>query len=150
MARAPSAGALKHGMAVSVKMKGAKSSARNIENMTKAARQAFFEQMVEIANAILIRSQTKYVPVLSTTLRDSGAVSASPGRYPVVEIGFGGAAASYALVQHENLWFHHPGGKKAKYLELAVKDFEPKIAKALDVAIRHEVKKYDLRGKIVW
>ena len=144
MAPAPSTAARKHGMSLSVKILGAKRSAANIRKMTAAVRKRFYEEMLEICRQILLHSQTEYVPVLSGTLKDSGKVVGTPGRYPVVEIGFGGGAVDYAVIQHENLLFNHPRGGQAKYLELAVKDFEPKIDHALEVAVRHETRKYEI------
>jgi hypothetical protein len=59
-------------------------------------------------------AQTK-CPVDIGTLRDSAYVSELEDGY---EIGFGGAAESYALEQHENLQYHHDVGE-AKFLEKA-------------------------------
>jgi len=44
-----------------------------------------------------------------------------------VTIGYGGAAKAYALVQHEDLTFHHPGQGQPKYLE------RPALARAKDL-----------------
>lgn len=145
MAALPSQSALKGRLSLTVKILGAKESAQNIREMTAGARRAFFEQMVEIAEAIKIRAQG-YTPVLTGALRDSARVTAKQGRYPVVEIGFGGKAKDYAVIQHENLFYKHTVGQ-AKYLEIAVMDFEPRIQGALEVAVRHEISKHDLRGK---
>jgi hypothetical protein len=59
-------------------------------------------------------AQTK-CPVNIGTLRDSAYVNELDDGY---EIGFGGAAESYALEQHENLQYHHDVGE-AKFLEKA-------------------------------
>jgi hypothetical protein len=131
-------------MSLSVKVLGAKRSAANIRRMTAAVRKKFYEQMLEICEEIRVHAQTEYVPVLTGALRDSGKVVGKPGRYPVIEIGFGGAAVDYAVIQHENLTFQHPSGGRAKYLELAVRDFEPKIAHTLEVAVRHETRKFEI------
>ena len=61
----------------------------------------------------------KQVPVETGTLRNSGFVELpeeSSGTLSVT-IGFGGAAAPYALRQHEDLTFHHKEGN-AKFLAL--------------------------------
>ena len=137
------------GLNVTAKFKGAKSSVANIRKMDKATRKAFFEELVKIAGEILQHSQDKYVPVLTGDLKNSGRLNAFPGYYPTVEIGFGGGAVDYAVLQHENLSFNHPRGGSAKYLELAVRDYEPTIEHRLAVATSGVMKLYDLRGKPV-
>ena len=148
MARPPTKAAAAGGFSVTSRMKGVRTSAANIRAMDKAARRRFFEELIKIADDVLDRSKERYVPILSSDLKDSGRVMPHPGRYPSVEVGFGGVAVSYAVIQHENLEFRHPGGKKAKYLELAVKDFEPQIRHRLSVAAAGEIRLYDMRGKV--
>ena len=144
----PSAAAAAGGFNVTARVKGARTSAANIRAMDKATRKKFFEELVKIADEILDRSKDRYVPYLDGALHDSGTVIPHPGRYPSVEIGFGGAAVNYAVLQHENMEFKHPGGRKAKYLELAVKDFEPQMERRLTVATGGEMRLYDMRGKV--
>lgn len=69
--------------------------------------------------AIMARSKQDFVPVDLGVLRDSGYVAMPQydGQGVTVEIGFGGAAADYAVVQHEDVSLHHPNGGEAKYLE---------------------------------
>jgi hypothetical protein len=57
------------------------------------------------------------VPVDKGILRSTGRVEGptGPAAKPLVELSFGGAAAKYALVQHEVLTFHHKIGE-ARYL----------------------------------
>jgi hypothetical protein len=72
---------------------------------------------------IMTRSKSEFVPVDTGTLRASGQVTLprqESGRV-VVELGYGGAASAYALVQHERMDFHHPVGQ-AKYLEQPVNE----------------------------
>ncbi len=80
----------------------------------------------------------RLTPVDLGTLRASGVVH-SPEITPrrvVVELGFGGAAAAYALVQHERLDFIHTVGQ-AKFLEQPVNEaqagFGQRIGKNLDL-----------------
>jgi hypothetical protein len=87
--------------------------------------------------------------VLTGALKLSGRRKAHKGRYPVVYVSFGGPDVPYALLQHEALHFNHPRGGRAKYLELAVKDFEPVMADRLSVATRSEMKKHSMAGKTV-
>lgn len=48
------------------------------------------------------------------------------GEGVVVEVGVGGAAADYAIVQHERLDFHHEVGN-AKFLENAMNAMAPRL-----------------------
>lgn len=69
--------------------------------------------------AILAVSQ-RLVPVDTGALRASGHVvlESITDRSVSVAVVYGGAAAPYALIVHENLQAHHPVGQ-AKYLEVA-------------------------------
>jgi len=134
-------------MSVKVRILGAKQSAANIRKMTKAVRKRYYEEILKLSREILAISKEKYVPYLHGPLKASGKVKGYPGRYPVVYTSFGNASVPYALLQHENLNFHHPGGKKAKYLELAVDDMKPEIKRRLEVATRNETKKYSMAGR---
>ncbi len=80
----------------------------------------------------------KLVPVDVGTLVNSGFVDR-----PIValtrvsvEIGYGGAAKAYALIQHENEKFNHPKQGGPKFLERPVneaeKGFGQRIAKTLE------------------
>lgn len=88
--------------------------------------------------AELIMTKAKQLtPVDLGTLRASGVVQ-SPDVGPkrvVVELGFGGAAAAYALVQHERTDFTHTVGQ-AKFLEQPMKEakagFGARLAKHVD------------------
>jgi hypothetical protein len=64
-------------------------------------------------------------PVDSGTLRDSAVIDTDYTKYEVT-VGYGGAASKYALIQHENLQFHHDVGQ-AKYLETAFTEIVPSI-----------------------
>jgi hypothetical protein len=65
-------------------------------------------------------------PVKSGTLRGSAYVDDLENGY---EIGYGGAAESYALDQHENLHYYHKVGQ-AKFLELAFLEVTEKRLKS--------------------
>lgn len=67
---------------------------------------------------IIMTEAKRQTPVDTGTLRGSGFVALptiEPGRIEL-EIGFGGPARSYAVEQHENLFYRHPVGN-AKFLE---------------------------------
>ena len=83
------------------------------------------------ANDIFNESQAQ-VPVATGTLRSSGEVSppAVSAHQVSVEIGYGGAAADYALPVHEKIEAYHAPPTKAKYLE------DPMIAAARGMGSR--------------
>jgi hypothetical protein len=89
------------------------------------------------AELIMTKSK-RLTPVDVGTLRASGVVqSPDISRTKVtVEMGYGGAASAYALVQHERTDFTHTVGQ-AKFLEQPVKEaksgFGNRVAKHLDL-----------------
>lgn len=87
----------------------------------KAPRQLAGALFVE-ANRIMTISKRDHVPVDQGTLRASGFVArpAVTKRKAAVTMGYGGAAAQYALVQHERTDFRHTVGGP-KYLERPVR-----------------------------
>lgn len=98
-----------------------------LENAEQALGRALYEE----ANRIFNESQL-LVPVDTGTLRSSGQVTL-PEQGPrgvSVTIGYGGAAAPYAIYVHERLDLNHPNGGQAKYLE------EPVMAAADGIADR--------------
>jgi hypothetical protein len=74
--------------------------------------------MEEVSQEIFNESQAQ-VPVRTGVLKASGHVDPPSilGNDIEVNIGYGGAAAQYALFVHENLQAHHTPPTKAKYLE---------------------------------
>lgn len=70
------------------------------------------------------------VPVDEGTLRSTGRVD-GPGRDERVVVSFGGAAAPYALEQHERLDFQHDVGE-ARYLVRGVERWRPGGSAAID------------------
>ena len=89
-------------------------------------------------NKIMTTSKQSFVPVDQGVLRASGHV-----KPPVVSrtgasvnLGYGGAASAYALVQHERTDYAHTVGQ-AKYLEIPVRQaaagFGERVARELDV-----------------
>ena len=77
-------------------------------------------------------------PVDVGTLQGSGVVQKPDiqAHKVIVELGFGGAAAAYALIQHERTDFKHTSGQ-AKFLEQPVKaakaGFGKRVAQHLDL-----------------
>jgi len=88
------------------------------------ARQALFQTLYGEAQIAFAESQ-KEVPVDKGNLRNSGqAYGIQVNRFGdtlEITLGYGGVAASYALIVHEDLQARHKGGTKAKYLEDPIK-----------------------------
>lgn len=84
--------------------------------------------MFQEAEEIMGESKEKYVPVDTATLKSSGFVL-PPNMYGnkiLVEFGFGGPAAPYAITVHEDLDAKHTVGS-AKYLEKPIMEAKNKI-----------------------
>lgn len=93
------------------------------------------------ANDIMNKSK-RLVPLEDGILRGSATIEPVEvsGQQFHVRMGYGGAAAAYALIQHENMAFHHPGlhskrkgqvGRSAKYLETPVRQAAPTLERKL-------------------
>lgn len=68
---------------------------------------------------VMFESQ-KIVPYEEGDLHDSGEVDRpeTTGGKVAVRLHYGDATVDYALIQHENLDYHHPQGGQAKFLEV--------------------------------
>ena len=89
-------------------------------------------------------TEAKYqTPVDDGTLRGSGTVfDARRTRNGVeIEMGFGGAASDYAVVQHENLELDHGGVGNAKFLERPVLAGSRSLRKRLHDEIERALRK---------
>lgn len=81
-------------------------------------------------------------PIDTGVLRSSGFVKppAVTDNDIVVEVGFGGAAASYALIVHERLDAYHNPPTQAKYLEepfnRRTKGYNERIARAVIATLK--------------
>lgn len=84
------------------------------------------EAEIEMAEA------KRRTPVDTGVLRGSGYVDDPTLRLNVhrIEVGFGGAAAEYAVVVHEDMDAFHPVGQ-AKYLESVLKESAPYLAERI-------------------
>lgn len=89
-----------------------------IKNLEEEANAVVGRVLYQKAEDIMARSKAQFVPVEHGDLRDSGHVlqpTANGGTVEVV-MAYGGPAAPYAAIQHENMEFHHTTGGP-KYLE---------------------------------
>ena len=132
-------------MNVNVRILGAKEAFENIRRLSPAARRGMLKAFEKQAWKIIKDAQERYVPVLSGDLLFSGDVSVHPGRFPSVEFGFGGKAAAYAVIQHENEQFEHPAGGQAKYLSVPVERAAGRVVRDVVQEVRTEFRKFDTR-----
>lgn len=90
-------------------------------------------------------SKANYVPVDKGILRASGHVllpqMESKGG-PIVVMGYGGPAVPYALRQHEELTWNHPGQGQPKYLETPAMRAAASAGRRIADDLRKALKKY--------
>jgi hypothetical protein len=102
----------------------------NIKVDTKKAHEAGMNALM--AQAILLKGRSQALcPVDTGTLRNSCVIEQKNDE---IIVGYGGAASSYAAIQHENLSFHHNVGQ-AKYLEQPATEMEEEIKAAVEKAV---------------
>jgi hypothetical protein len=96
---------------------------RKLDAARKAAEMALYQ-----AGSIIMTEAKKRTPVDDGFLRNSGYVTLPTrrGGDTFVEAGFGGAAKTYAVKQHEELSYRHEVGE-AKYLENAINAKEAEV-----------------------
>ena len=88
------------------------------------------------------------VPVDTGALRSTGRVTGPTGvRNPSVLLSFGGAAAPYALRQHENLFYRHTVGE-ARYLVRGVERFQADGADAANRALEANIAQALKKAKV--
>lgn len=104
---------------ISATVNGLDALDRALDRFGKAAIEAAADAMGETGKAIITDSKANYVPVKWGVLQSTGFVEPPVirGDQVSVRMGYGGPAAPYAEIQHENLQFNHPRQGQAKYLE---------------------------------
>lgn len=125
------------GVTVTVTMSpGLKAVLAKLSTPAKYVAVALYQEAEEVMG----KSKEAYVPVDQGTLRGTGHVQPPEihGGRVWVELGYGGPAAPYALVQHEHLGYRHTVGR-AKYLEQAVLDSVPGMSDRLAASILRAV-----------
>jgi len=87
------------------------------------------------------RESIARVPVDLGTLKNSAYVAPPviEGDRVSVEIGYGGAASAYAVVQHENLTYKHPGGGGPKYLESVLNEHAAGFSERIGARVAEEL-----------
>lgn len=92
-------------------------------------------QALEDAGKELYQAADKGVPKDEGILEGSGDVSIDVNKLKV-RVGYGGEAKAYAVKQHEDTTLRHPGGRRAKWLELAFKENASRVGAWLADSIR--------------
>jgi hypothetical protein len=93
----------------------------------------------EKAGARVLEKAQQIVPHETGTLEGSGDIEPlGEGRIGVM-VFFGGAAAPYAVIQHEDLTLHHANGRQAKYLERPAMEGRADTRRDVAEGIRREL-----------
>ena len=88
----------------------------------------------------VLQVSRELVPNEEGTLERSGRVVVDEAALTgAVTYGDGGAE-DYAVVQHENLEYHHPGGRQAKYLEQPMREEARVCAEMVAAQIRRALR----------
>lgn len=111
----------------------------DVLKVTKATRPAAIRGLTMAMEHVLQISQ-QLVPNDEGTLERSGrTVIDEDALTGAVTYGEGGAE-QYAVVQHENLEYHHPGGRQAKYLEQPMREEAGTCAQIVAAQIRRALR----------
>lgn len=111
---------------------------RVVSDYTVNEVEAAMPQVLNEEAQLIFRDSQRLVPVKTGVLRASGQIvpPRKKGNNYEVVIGYGGAASSYALEQHENLLYRHKEGKSAKYLEIPAQQRSAKMPEAIKNRLR--------------
>lgn len=113
-------------MRVSMTLRGLDQIAKIADRASLTVRPALAKAVFAEANSVLNESK-KIVPVDTGALKSSGRVEPPQitGGGVSVQITYGGAAAPYALIVHEDPDARHKSGKSYKYLEIPARARRP-------------------------
>lgn len=101
-------------MNINIRIDGVNQLMQNINTKLQQAKEAAKQGATEVALDLSGRAK-QLAPIDIGDLRGSGYTRIEDsGNRINAEIGF---SEPYALVQHETLWFDHPRGGQAKYLQ---------------------------------
>lgn len=103
----------------SITWKGTAQVRAQLQSIAEAVPGGIAQALREFGEAVLTDAKTTYVPVDTGALRASGFVEGLDAEGTVL-LGFGGPAAPYAVIVHEDLTVTHKVGQ-AKYLETPLK-----------------------------
>lgn len=122
---------------MSIEWEGLDKLQADLNVVTKEVRRGAARALKQQGETIMTTSKRRFVPVDQGPLRASGFVDAVviAGNRISVQLGFGGAASAYALIQHENMEFQHTRGGP-KFLERPVNNAARRVAKAVGDAVK--------------
>ena len=100
------------------------------ERVRAAAADALYKALEHIG-----AESDRTVPLEEGTLMRSRTVAVDKDTL-VGAVGYGGAASAYAVRQHEELGWKHKPGRRAKFLELAVKEQADRVQNWLAETLR--------------
>ncbi len=135
-------------MASNVKLLGVERMRRTFRKLRGRALQGDIARGLFIEGERIMSDSKKQVPVDTGALRSTGHVQPPDFSGPSVSVtlGYGGPAAGYAIVVHEDLQARHTVGN-ALYLERPFLDALPGAQRRLGVTIRGSLRN-SLRGTI--
>lgn len=118
-------------MRFDIQIKGLDRLFAKLEHGKQTRPQAVAAALYQEAETIMAAAK-EITPLDTGALRNSGHVQLPviTPQQVTVRMGFGGAAASYAIYVHENLTARHPVGQ-AKYLEVPVNRARKGLAKRI-------------------
>lgn len=124
-----------------IRIHGASQLAQKLRRAASGGKPAVTQVLVREAEAIITAAKQQYVPVATGALRASGFVAPPQisGNAVAVVMGFGGPAAPYALIVHEDLTKRHPVGQ-AKYLEIPFKARVAGMAAVLKARLNQHIR----------
>ncbi len=125
----------------SVEMVGLPELNKLLTSLGREAPHALARALYEVVQEIFAASQL-LVPVDTGALKSSGHVEppSIDGMRVTVLMGYGGAAAPYALTIHEDLNMYHTPPTQAKYVETPVMVYASNFATKLGERIRVAMK----------
>jgi len=104
---------------IDFKITGLDALSRRLIALGPRANRILEQALYQKAEMIIAESKEDYVPVDLGALRSSGFVEkpVGTGKHTSITLGFGGPAAPYAMVVHEDMQAEHKVGS-AKYLSI--------------------------------
>lgn len=115
---------------MNLNIKGLDKLNKNLEKLKAKTEKETDRILVEISNDFAIRSSAS-APVLTTALRkDLKVPKPIPNGYKI------GSDLPYTRIQHESLWFNHPRGGGAKFLERPFNENKDAYLKAIEEVIK--------------
>lgn len=126
-------------MGVSLRFTGGPAMRAQLTGVAAQASAAIARALYQEGQTILTESKER-VPVDTGTLKSSGYVTepVRDGTAVRVTVGYGGAAAEYALYVHEDMEARHTVGGP-KYLESVINERAPGFADRIGAQVRAEL-----------